>query len=169
MTVVDYLKGLIWVAMVVATVWQVARHWRPVGRPTPGDSQGEARAETLAIYTQAAESMRHYAGLRFTMLTVFVAVATAFAGLLAVAPMISPTRGWLALVAMGTTGAFFVMQERAVDHWKYSFRTAASVEAEWGGHRLYSDWAEAQLLSATNAVRLLHVLFGLLWLIVLGA
>jgi hypothetical protein len=111
--------------------------------------------------------MRHYAGLRFAQLTVLVALSTAFVGTLVLAPLSPYTRASLALVAMGTTGAFLVMQERAVDHWKHAFRSARATEAQWG-RRMFLDWEDARVFSATNAIRALHLLFGLLWLAVLG-
>ena len=168
MDIIDWTKGLIWVAMVAASVLQIVRQWRSRKPSAAGASASPPDAASLAMYAQAGESMRHYAALRFAMLTVLVAVATALAGLLTVAPIASQyARAWIALMAMGVTGALFLTQERAIDHWKSSHESAVALETQWG-RRMFSNWGDAPLFSATNAVRLLHVLVGLLWLIVLG-
>lgn len=65
---------------------------------------------------------------------------------------------------MVTTFAFLVMQERAVDHWKHAQRAATAIEKQWGTP-MFSGWKEQQVLSATNAMRLVHLLLGTLWLV----
>jgi hypothetical protein len=162
----DVVKGLIWLAMLAYVIWQITGYWRPpvAEKATIGSADGPA---ALAAYQQAAESFRHYSGLRFAQFALFVGIASAFAGALSLGAVQPYHRSWLAMTAMAVSGTFLVMHERAVDHAKQAVRTAIAFEAQ-SGARMFGNWKESRVVTATNAIRALHMLVGLLWLVVLG-
>jgi hypothetical protein len=129
-----------------------------------GSADGPA---ALAAYQQAGELFRHYSGLRFAQFALFMVIASAFASALSLGVVQPYHRIWLAMTAMAVTGAFLVMHERAVDHAKQAVRTGIAFEAQ-SGARMFSDWKESRVITATNAIRAVHILVGLLWLVVLG-
>jgi hypothetical protein len=155
---------ILWVTTWIYCIAQWAANRVPADE-APKPPQDTTEPMLLAAYAQAAESMRHYATLRFAQLTVLLAVASAFAGLLTSStPLGSQERVVLRIIAMLATFMFLVMQERAVDHWKSSERSARAIEQRLGA-RVFLNWRQRSVVSATNATRLLHLLIGAVWLV----
>lgn len=120
---------------------------------TTVSKQGDPSVE----YSDVAENMRHYANLRFVQMTLFFTYsAGAFAVVATVTPPIGATLRLVVMaVSVVVSVAFSIIEERSSDHWHHFRRRAKVLEAQLG-YEQYSSRPTRKLVSATNAVRLLH-------------
>lgn len=116
-------------------------------------------------YSDVSANIRHYANMRFAQLTLFAAMT---AGLLTILfsssfYVESPLRALLMIGGAVTAGIFWVMEERATDHWHHFNARAIELEKSLG-YLQYTDRQSRKVLNATNAVRTLYGTAILFWL-----
>src|SRR5436305_7980918 len=126
-----------------------------------------AQQDTIATYGLARQQLQHAALERAVYLLVLVFVSGMLAGVFMM-PALGPfQRALVALIGMLTVASLLVIQERVGDERDRADTVARDVATRTGTHAVL-EAKEPLLLSTPNALRLLHIGIGALWLLVLG-
>lgn len=118
-------------------------------------------------YDQACESMKEYAKMRFSQLTLFIAITAALLTIL-FSYAIDFTYWPKIIIKLGglmITFVFFVMEYRSTLHWKHYKKRADWLEKNKLGYELHSTRPGASIISATVAVFFLYLFLIALWLL----
>jgi membrane associated rhomboid family serine protease len=124
---------------------------------TKGDSKDE--------YREVGENIRHWQHMRFTAMTVFIAVS---AGLLAASfqwkANLTPMTG-ISVRLMGVLSViiFWVQDERIVQYWKNFSARAKALEKELKFQQYSTMPPRNRLITSGNAIRLLYIMFFVFW------
>jgi len=123
-------------------------------------SKGEPGDE----YTDVSANMRQYGNMRFAQLTLFLVLNAALLTITFTSvPPLSPTTTFMLKIGgVVAVIAFWVMEERAADYWHHFCRRAVELEKELD-YQQYTNRPARDLISATNAVRLLYAAVLLFW------
>lgn len=108
-------------------------------------------------YKDLSDNMRHYGNMRFVQLTLFIALT---AGLLKAIFTFDPALASLVKFVLKIGGVitavvFLIMEERAADYWHHFRRRAVELEKQIGFQQ-YSTRLGRDVVSATNAARMLY-------------
>ena len=119
-------------------------------------------------YKDVSTNMRQYGNMRFAQLTLFIVL---IAGLLTVLftsdpPLTSLVGFVLKIGGLIITVVFWIIEERAADHWHHFSRRAVELEKELG-YQQYSTRPARTVVTATNAVRALYFFVFLFWVAIL--
>ena len=110
-------------------------------------------------YAHASENIRHYQTIRFSLLTVFMAICAGILTVFAATAAKSP--GALTLIlklaGLGTTFLFWILQERTMLFWNHFVRRAAELESTLN-YQQYSARPEARIITSNNAIRLFFLI-----------
>jgi hypothetical protein len=122
----------------------------------------------LEEYRDVSSNIRMYALMRNGQLAILALLTSAFAVAYALpsAPNATAYRAVIAAVGLIANVAFFVMEERAADHWLYYRMRGIALEKVLGFEQ-YTLRPTRSPLSVTNAFRAFHAALVLLWLVLL--
>jgi len=124
--------------------------------------QGEPKDE----YRDVGENIRHWQNMRFTSMTVFIAV---MAGLLAALFQWSANLTSVARISVRIAGVlavlvFWVQDERIVQYWQHFLARARALEKELGFQQYSSTPPRNRILTSGNAIRFLYFMFFVFWI-----
>jgi hypothetical protein len=122
----------------------------------------------LEEYRDVSNNVRMYALMRNGQLAILALLTSAFAVGYALAgdPNATLYRAVIAAVGLIANVAFFVMEERAADHWLYYRMRGIALEKALGFEQ-YTLRPTRSPLSVTNAFRSFHAALVLLWVVLL--
>src|SRR3982750_4837427 len=103
-------------------------------------------------YTQLNEAIRHYHNQRFAQLTLWLAITGGLFSVLFGQSYKASLIGTLALKLIGIIAsvAFWLMDQRMVDHWRYFWKRLQDIEPELG-FRMWLDRPKRKWLGSTVA------------------
>lgn len=115
-------------------------------------------------YKDVSANMRQYGNMRFAQLTLFIVLTAGLMTVLFTSDLPSTSLVGLVLKIGGliVTVVFWIMEERATDHWHHFSRCAVELEKQLG-YQQYSTRPARTVVSATNAVRALYFFVFLFW------
>ncbi len=119
-------------------------------------------------YKDVSENIRYYGSMRFVLLTLFATLsATIMAALfLSATPSLMPTRVVLKILGLVLVIAFGFMDQRASEYWGIFCIRAVELEAKLK-YSQYKARPRRQIMSITNAARLLYLTMLVFWIIAL--
>jgi hypothetical protein len=119
----------------------------------------------LAEYGAHNDNLRHYHNQRFAQLTLWLAISAAVGSVLFNADLeLKPhTMFMLKLFGAIASLAFWVMDERIVEHWRHFWARLIELEGLLG-FRAWTTRPKHRLLGSTNATRLLYATVGGMWI-----
>ncbi len=119
-------------------------------------------------YIQLNENLRNYHRHRFLQLTLWLAITTVLiSALFNENYNISCTaKITLKLIGIVTSFAFWIMDIRMVEHWRYFWKRLKEIEPELG-FRMWTDRPKRKLLGSTNATWTLYVVITSFWILTL--
>lgn len=119
-------------------------------------------------YKDVSSNMRQYGNMRFSQLTLFIALtAGLLTGLFTSNPPLSfLVRSVLKIGGLIITVVFWIMEKRAAGYWHHFSRCAVDLEKQLG-YKQYSTLPARTIVTATNAVCVLYFFMFLFWVITL--
>lgn len=118
-------------------------------------------------YDQACKSMKEYARMRFSQLTLFIAITAALLTILF--SYAKDFTYWpkmiLKLGGLAVTFVFLVMEYRSTLYWMHYKKRADWLEEHKLGYELHRTSPGLSLVSATAAVFFLYLFLIVLWLV----
>jgi len=125
-----------------------------------------AKGETQDEYSEVGNNIRHWQQMRFTAMTVFIAVT---AGLLTAIFQWRENPTSLASISIRLMGilaviVFWVQDERIVQYWQHFTARAKDLEVELGFEQYSKTPRRNQLITSGNAIRLLYFTFLVFWI-----
>ena len=121
---------------------------------------------SIEEYKEVGANMRQYVGLRFAQMTVFFAMTGGLIGAIYHIDKINVSSSLFKLVGLMVTGAFWVMEQRAVDCWDHYRQRAVALEESLKFKQICTR-PTSGIISATNAVRVVYGTACAFWLYLL--
>jgi len=124
--------------------------------PESGTNSAGNHASLRAEYELLCESIRHYSNMRFAQLTLYFALTGGLVAFLygPTSPPSSTIRLLLLIAGAVSAAAFGVMEERATAYWRH-FRNRAEELEKLLRYSQFTTRPRANVLTATNACRVL--------------
>lgn len=167
MTAIDLIKGSVWVLMIAYVLLRpelARRRTRHVDAPGSLVSS----SDLSVLYGVIAAQLRHVASQRAIYVVVLLLATALFAAVFSASTLASYQRSTVALIALVTSAALLIVQERLDDAARAGQAAARGLEAHWNGALALLGEAESSRLSTADVIRVMHVALAALWMFVYG-